>query len=97
MPEGWMQEEGRFVFDQLSAERAADDGAFVITSFGPDPDADRVFAAIQDAMRFGMIRLRVTPETKATIKQLTGDGRIKCARTVGTAHEELGVIAVKRG
>ena len=48
-------------------------------------------------MPFGMIRLRVTPETRSTIDDLTGDGRIKCVRTVGTEHEKLGVMGVKLG
>jgi hypothetical protein len=86
----------RFTFGEITAERAADDNAFVITSLGSQPDADQTFAAIQAAMQFGMIRLRVTPQSKPTLDALTGDGRIKCARTIGTEQPELGVMGIRR-
>lgn len=91
----WNEEGDRFTFDDITAERAPDDNAFVIASFGAQPDADHVFSGIKAARRFGMIRLRIIPETKATIESLTGDGRIKCVRTIGTEHPELGVMAIK--
>jgi hypothetical protein len=96
MSHAWNQEGDQFRFGEISAERATDDNAFVITSFGADPEIDQVFSAIEAAMRFGKIRLRVTPQTKATIEKLTTGGRIKCVRTVGTEHEELGIMGIKR-
>ena len=93
----WEQDGSRYAWDEISAERAPDDGAFVITSFGSEPDAERVFEAIKAAMEFGMIRLRVTPQTKPTIETLSRDGRIKCVRAVGVQQEELGVVAIRTG
>ncbi len=96
MSDTWKQEGDQFRFGEISAERAADDDAFVITSFGANCEIDQAFSAIEAAMRFGKIRLRVTPQTKSTIEALTGGGRIKCVRTVGTEHEELGIMGIKR-
>jgi len=93
----WQQHGDLYTLDDMTAERAADDNAFVITSLGTDPNIDQAFSAIESAMRFGKIRLRVTPQTKATIDKLTKAGRIKCVRTVGTEHEELGIMGIKRG
>jgi hypothetical protein len=93
----WKEEPNRFTFEGMTAERAPDDNAFVITSFGAEPDPDRVFAAIRSAMPFGQIRLRLTPETQGTIEALTGAGLIKCVRTVGTEVPEVGVVAIKTG
>jgi hypothetical protein len=95
MPDAWEEHASGYVLDAATAERASQDGAFVITSFGPQPDAERAFTAIKAAMQFGLIRLRVTPETKGTIQALVDDGRIKCVRDIGTEHRELGVMAVK--
>ena len=96
MCDTWQEEGDGYRFEGMSAERAADDGALIITSFGAEPQPDRVFAAIRAAMAFGAIRLRVTDQTRATIEALTGDGRIKCVRAVGTEHSEVGVMAVRR-
>ena len=93
----WTGDAGRFTYGEVTAERAADDNAFVLTSFGPRPDADLAFAAIVAARQFGMIRLRVTPETKPTIDALTSDKRIKCVPALGTQFPELGVMAIKTG
>lgn len=93
----WKQEGERYTFDEITAEREVDDKGIVITSLGPQPDADRLFAAILAARPLGAISLRVTGETKSTIEALTGDGRIKCVRAVGTEHPELGVVAIRSG
>ena len=97
MPDTWQQKEDRFTWGEISAELAPDDGAFVFISFGAKPDADRVFAAIREAMRFGQLRMRLSPETKPVIDQLLADKRLKCVPAVGTEEPELGIVAIKTG
>jgi len=77
MSQQWQQFGNEWRYGDMTAERVADDNAFVITGFGAAPDPDNVFPAIQAAMAFGQIRLRITRETRPVINQLTADLRIK--------------------
>lgn len=95
MSQEWQQDGDTWRFGDVIAERASDDNAFVITSFGSGTSLDGAFSAIHKAMRFGKIRVRVASGTEALIDELSQSGRIRFAPTLGTDVEELGVMGIR--